>query len=77
MLTNDFAHIDKQRFYDVLKAEGFKLAEGLDVQKYLNLTLPDIDLSHTLFQDRFVVDRAWWEDNISESRGVKTLRIAR
>jgi hypothetical protein len=77
MLTSDFAHIDKQRFYDILKEEGFKLAEGLDIQKYLDLTLPQKEMSHKLFQDRFVVDRAWWEDNISESRGVKTLRIAR
>lgn len=80
MLTTKTAKIDKERFYEILKREGFRLADGLDIQRYLDDTAnpgSKLNYSEAESSDKFIVDRAWWEATMRDSRDVKTLKIAR
>lgn len=75
VLTANFAHIHKKRFIDIIRNEGFKMVDCLDIDSALSTTWLAHPSAAEQSDEYWSVSRSWWESTVQESRNVKTIKL--
>lgn len=75
VLTPNFAHIHRKRFIDIIRNEGFKMVDCLDIESALSTTWLTHPSATEQSDEYWSVSRSWWEATVQESRSVKTIRL--
>jgi hypothetical protein len=76
VLRDNTACIDISKFMTILHSQKFNLADGLEIQPFLNTTLDEpVDSQQT--EQYFVIGRQLWEEYMADLRHVPVIRIAR